>query len=135
MLKMCVTLMMHVWRWRRGTAVTIMLLQLLIIALIIAQLFTRLFPRASYLQVFVDSSAIDSGVTFGASNQPRQPRPRSTMHAQTRAFSLHLCRLAEAMSLIPSEATSPQGCTVSYSCGAPQEPEHNPALCCHSYRC
>lgn len=105
------------------TAVTRMLLQLLIISLNIAELFTRLFPCASYLQVFVDSSAIDSGVTLGASNQPRQPRPQSTMHAQTRAFSLHLCKLAEAMSLIPSDATSPRGCSVSYSCSAPREPE------------
>lgn len=80
----------------RVTAVTSMLLQL--ISFNIAQLFTRLFPRASYLQGFVDSSAIDPGVTLGASNQPRQPRPQSTMHAQTRAFSRHLCKLAEAMS-------------------------------------
>lgn len=110
------------------TAVTRMLLQLLIISLNIAQLFTRLFPRASYLQVFVDSYAIDLGVTLGASNQTRQPRPQSTMHAQMRAFSLHLCKLAEAMSLIPSGATSPQGCSVSYSCSAPQEPEQT--WCC-----
>lgn len=107
----------------RVTAATSLLLQLLITSLHFAQLFTRLFPRASYLQLFVDSSAIDSGVTLGASNQPRQPRPQSTMHAQTRAFPLHLCKLAEAMSLIPSDATSPQGCSVSYSCSAPQEPE------------
>lgn len=58
----------------RVTAATSLLLQLLIISLHFAQLVTRLFPRASYLQLFVDSSAIDSGVTLGASNQPRQPR-------------------------------------------------------------
>lgn len=116
-------LMMHVWWGWRGTAVTIMLFQLLTIVLNIPQVFTRLYLRVSYLWLFVDYSAPDSGVTLGASNQPRQPQPQSTMHAQMRTFSLHLCKLAEAMSLIPSDATSSQGCTVSYSCSAPQEPE------------
>lgn len=113
---------MHTTHSRHNTP-----LQLLIISLNIAPLFTRLFPRASSLQELVDSSAIDPGVTLGASNQPRQPRPQSTMCAQTRAFPLHLCKLAEAMSLVPSDATSPQGCSVSYSCSATREPEQT---CC-----